>query len=440
MVSKPEVELLLELLLNGSYDRKRHQLISKNLFVYRDPLYLKKRNGIVEPFRELPDFLGKSPLDVKINSLFYYNRFVFEGNLMPLHTSDREWNDLPEDKKHVPAYWSGFRSCVTADLSTGQLYRLKGMAVGNKPLIIDRGPDTPFMVYGGQFLRNAYNERDYSDKFNKVLADNGIEPVMEYVGLYKLPLRAKRKQLATSIIRVLGDTRLDEFFYALEYDAWYSRACAEKDYPKLRLFYKEARNFYQDIGQVVGKLKKLMDRGGLSWSDNPERTNAHIGNIVLYRVDEQNLGVGLVDFDASCDRREKSRMALLQQQQQEKTNIINSAAGHVISPRPFGNIFYQKRYCVGLRAAFGNGFIQGYISETKREISNKIGIERLSSLLEKLEGLDCLAGKRNKKNSSYFNRFSLNNRVPLKNLVQLDESICDEEQTINLFSGEIIKH
>ena len=243
--------------------------------------------------------MRESPLEG--NPMFYSVRSVFEGDLVSTDFNYNKWFSLPEDKDYVLAYWSGMRSCITADLSTGQLYSLQGIAVGDEPLVVEQGSDAPFWVLGGQFLRSAYNERYYSHKFNNILADNGIEPVMEYVGLYKLPVRVKRKQLATSIIRVLGDTRLDEFFYALEHDAWNSRAFAERDYPKISQFIAEATSFYKDIGYIVGQLKRLMELNDQSWSDNPQRTNAHIGNIVLYKADEQNLGVGFVDFDASCD-------------------------------------------------------------------------------------------------------------------------------------------
>ena len=409
-----ELEHVLELILDEVSNTKRNDLIAQKLFVHRDRLYLQKRKGLVEPFEELPDFLRKSPL--KVSRFCKESRFLFERNLVSTYFNNENRLCLPESKKNITTYWSGFRSCITADLSTGQLYRLKGVAVDNKPLIVDGEKDAPFWVWGGQFLRSAYNERDYSNKFNKILADNGIEPIMEYVGLYKLPVRARRKQLATSIIRVIGDTRLDEFFYALEYDAWKSRAFAEKDYPKLQSFYEEAHHFYKDIGYVTGKLKKLMDRGGLSWSDNRERTNAHIGNIVLYRADEQNLGVGLVDFDASCDRRDKSKTALLQQQRQERNNIIDSAVGPIVSPRYFGNIFYKNLYCLELRTAFRFGFSCGYDIKPKREISNKIGTERLTSLVEKLEDL----GKRNEIKSDSFPK-----------MILLYESVCFEERKID---------
>ncbi len=355
MTSIPE--LLLEGLLNDK-PTKRHNLISKKLFVRRDPLYLQKMEGLVKPFKELPAFLRESPLEG--NPLFYQHRFAYEGDLVSTDFNHNKWFSLPEDKDYVPAYWSGMRSCITADLSTGQLYRLKGMAVGDEPLVVDQGPDVPFLVWGGQFLRSAYNERNYSNKFNKVLADNGIEPVMEYVGLYKLPVRAKRKQLATSIIRVLGDTRLDEFFYALEYDTCKSRAVAEKDYSKISQFIVEAASFYKDIGYIVGRLKRLMELNDQSWSDNPQRTNAHIGNRVLYKKEKQKLGVGLVDFDASCDLKDKPKIALRRQQRQELFDIIASVKGEIISPRPFGSMFCQNLHFEELRGSFILGLLSGW--------------------------------------------------------------------------------
>ncbi|MDP3640135.1 MAG: hypothetical protein Q8R53_02950, partial [Nanoarchaeota archaeon] len=132
----------------------------KRLFVRRDVLLLAEREGEVEVFRELPDFLRQSPFTVNP-----YYRDPFRWNyikLLPAKNDERVEHTLSSFHKDnvVHALWSGYRSCLTLDEKTQELFRLKGVALGPKPCWNEKFSG----VEGGQFLRNARFERIYSDR------------------------------------------------------------------------------------------------------------------------------------------------------------------------------------------------------------------------------------------------------------------------------------
>lgn len=361
--------------------------INSRLLVRRDPLYLAENFGTVESIREMPVSLSKCPLTISPEVLGIRSS---RDDLLKIKDNRIVTLDCPNGT--IPGVWSGYRSCLTLDTLTGNLYKLKGAAVTEIPSDKNYKKDEPLYIEGGQFLRNAHNERVFSDRFNRVLADNGIEPTMEYVGLYKYPFRFRKHKIATSVILVKGDTRLDELMYALESEAHWSLGPAgdegesyvsvnirnrKREQNKLR-FHQQLFFLYKDIGYIVGQLKALMDRSNQSWSDNPKRTNAHIGNVVLYQADEDNIGVGLVDFDASCDRRDMSKKDLSKQQLHEYNSLVyGEHLTEVSSARPIG-LYYYPRLHFDLRTVFINGFLNGY-AKSKR-IKNTIETERINEL------------------------------------------------------------
>jgi len=257
---------------------------------------------------------------------------------------------------------------LTLDEITGRLFRLKGVSFGKNP-IFDKRHD---YVRGGQFSENTEWEAFYSRKFNKILRSEGINPIMVYKGKYEFPISFNHRNLTTSIFEVIGDTRLDEFFYIME--------TLSINMPSG--FSYRLNQLYEDIGFVVGRLKKLMDRNNMSWSDNPQRSNAHIGNIVVYRHDTQYIGVGLVDFDSSSDSSEKSSDGLREQQQVEFESVQRSALQGLISPRPIGRNYDPYFVRQEHRIFFIEGFIRGYTAEGK--VNNLIESHRLENLLDSL--------------------------------------------------------
>ncbi len=343
--------------------------INSRLLVRRDPLYLTEcLDRTVECIRAMPSFLSQGPLTISPELL------NIRSSRDDLLKTEDDTVTLECPPGTIPGVWSGYRSGLTFDQQTGNLYKLKGAAVAEIPLKIDDYPGTPYLE-GGQFLRNAHNERIFSDRFNRVLADNGIEPTMEYVGFYKSPFKIGRRKIATSVIRVKGDTRLDELMYALESEAYFQTTYTKGQ--KVQ-FILQLSNFYQDVGYIVGQLKRLMDKSKQTWSDDPERTNAHIGNVVLYPVDEDKVGIGLVDFDASCDCRDKSKRALRQQHDKEYHSLLFSALEKVASARAIGLFYYPKLKFSFMRFEFGSGFMAGY--EAKKFVKHTIEAGRIDEL------------------------------------------------------------
>ncbi|HLD78973.1 MAG TPA: hypothetical protein VJA18_00260 [Candidatus Nanoarchaeia archaeon] len=365
------VEYKLEGAESSNPHFKTFSAINSRLLVRRDPLYLVEcLDGTVERIRDMPAFLSESPLSI------YPELFEIRSSrddLLKIKDDKIVTLDCPNGT--IPGVWSGRRSCLTIDSVTGNLYKLKGVAVAVIPGNQDYEEDEPLYLEGGQFLRNAHNERIFSDRFNRVLADNGVEPTMEYVGYYKSPFRVRRHKIAASVIRVKGDTRLDELMYALEFEAYFQTTNTRELKAHFSL---QLSQFYWDIGFVVGQLKKLMDKSDQSWSDNPERTNAHIGNVVIYPAEENNLAIGLVDFDASCDFRDKSKEDLLQQQNEEYGSLLASSIDKVASARAIGLYYYPQLKFPALRFNFGIGFMAGY--EARKFVKRSIEAGRLQEL------------------------------------------------------------
>ncbi len=352
----------------------------KALLVRRDPVSLIEQEGTVTAVRELPDFLRQQPLAIHP---FYYNwrlswpdnRILLEKEIKPADVLISSYNALPEKPAGgIPAFWSGYRSCITEDDRTGELFRLKGVAFGMKPSWNAEAQH----VEGGSFLRNAHFERIYSDRFNRILREEGIEPVMEYVGVYTFLSRVQRRKTAASIIRVKGDTRLDELLDIIDY---FGRIYVGENVT--HPFWEAAAAFSTEIGQAVGTLKRLMDKNGQTWSDNPKRTNAHIGNVVVYPTDAGNLAVGLVDFDASCDLHDKTSAQLQAQQQAEYKTIIKSTLWDGTYRLIWKHNFDDRKAVRTVRRAFVSGFITGY--ETSREGCPEISLSRFLDIREQLQ-------------------------------------------------------
>ncbi|MBI2667037.1 hypothetical protein HYX13_05480, partial [Candidatus Woesearchaeota archaeon] len=203
-----------------------------------------------------------------------------------------------------------------------ELYRIKGVSLRPRNPQVNVFEDGTISIYGGQKLRNVIYERRMSRRFNRVLCEEGITPVMEYCGMWKYPVLAKGYRPAASIWKVEGDTRIDEFRTAVEL--------------RLENRLKEAKvkkllnSFYYQTGYIVGQLLELMHRSGQSWSCDSGRTNAHMGNVVIYRVAEDTAKIGLVDFDASCDLKDFSKAKLKEVQKKDLTDLVN----YIHNPEP----------------------------------------------------------------------------------------------------------
>lgn len=305
------------------------------LLVRRDRLPLIPIEGEVVDQKGLPEFLKKSALGG--DPEFFNLGYQYSNRELPIRNGENLFvlpHGYPSENGNIPAVWSGYRSCLTQDEETGQLYKLKGMAVGEKP--IKQVHDDSVIVWGGQFLMCVNNEKKHCDRYNVLLRDNGIEPVMEHVGYYKLPFKVDRARLATSIMKVAGDTRLDELFYVFETISRVGLNGSAKKFEETSSF------LYSSMGEITARMKLLMEKGRIVWSDSEDGpSNAHIGNIVVYQ-DEDRLRMGLVDFDATGDAQSIGQIGRMKQHKIEYKTLINSAFQTPISMRAIANFVPEE--------------------------------------------------------------------------------------------------
>ena len=224
--------------------------------------------------------------------------------------------------------------------------------------------------------------------------------------------------MAASVVKVEGDTRLDEFMDLVE-NYFVSRVgCngVNRNGYELNLRIKQ---LYHDMGFSVGRLKKLMDKNNQTWSSDNERSNAHIGNVVLYNGTDK-VKLGFVDFDASCDTNDFSKSKLKALQKIEYDSIINSAKSMPISPRKIqmGFLKSDKKYVV---PEWRNDFVLGF--ETGYNAGPKIGVSA--------EGLD---------NQIDFARFveifmTLRSSIPLKGVPAPSRGYQRSDNLIDYTSG-----
>ena len=355
------------------------------LFVRRDQTSLSYRTGRLEAVGTIPEFLQK-PLGYTPTACFH---MLLMKELEERHSdcgslsSDLLYHQLPigkrktngfhrlEDEK-IPALRSGYRSCLVEDPEEKKIYRLKGVAADERHTIINNNQET--LIIGGQLLREAMLEREYSEKFNALLRENGIDTIMEVLGYYVLPIKAEEKKLATTIMHVLGDTRLDELFYVIE--AIYSNIRGKKVKEE---FHKEAEKLYEEFGYSLGKLKRLMDTNNIRWSSYSNFSNAHTGNFVVFENASGNLQPGLVDFDGSSDWTVLSKTELDDLQRSEFNNIIKTAMSpEPISIHSIGIDYDQAVFNEQFRKRFVLGFERGH--ESSEDVRHDIDISALYNL------------------------------------------------------------
>ncbi len=331
------------------------------LLVRRDIVYLQRAEGEVKLPKMAPEKLKHpflvAPTDsVRADSVSSLENEVAYGDLFGV--------------------WSGYRSVLI--LGSDKMYKLKGVAFD--PLKIQtRDHGDYWDVLGAQFTQSAQFEQRMSHRFNKVLKDEGLESAVECLGYWHFPAKVKGKKLSASIMEVKGDTRLDELVYA-------QKVLMSKTFPNFKLeqqarYFEETAQLYFDIGFIVGRLKKLMDRSGQTWGASKIVTNANCGNIVLYD-DGNNVKVNFVDFDASCGAEEFSKSEIRDLQKWEYgylcQEIVNIANRQPLSMRPLRlkiEIEYQFGFEYYIGGRLMHGFIDGYQSK-KRKYENSLPKER----------------------------------------------------------------
>lgn len=393
------------------------------LLVHRDPLHLIETKGRIEAVKKLPDFLSKTPLiahpsyiHTERNWNFIKELFIKElapevnqNQVLLLNNMRDPFYYNFEHKfvhnfpvKGIPALWSGWRSCIIKDQETQQMYRLKGITFRNPPQKRLENDFATITVEGGVKERSVENERIYSNRFNKFLKEEGIEPAMEYVGKYVYPIKVYGENLAASIIKTKGDTRLDELTDIIEYSIDTLSMNISIKNEKLIEYYileicDKVNKLYFDMGFIVGRMKKFMDKIKMTWSDNLERINHHLGNVVVYPSGE-NLYLGFVDFESACNRRDMSKTQLRIQQINEFISMQKHECLRGACARPF--LMNSKKRVLDYYDNFSwkfekenivKGFARGYYSNN--ELTNKLEYHRLEEIVFLLNESIALATK-----------------------------------------------
>ncbi|MCX6750508.1 MAG: hypothetical protein NTZ83_03550 [Candidatus Pacearchaeota archaeon] len=374
------------------------------LLVKRDRNYLVETKGKAELDRDVPE--GLSKVRVVPQSLVH-SQETRNYNDDLLISKEQDYQDInghflnanntsPSDA--LPGIWSGYRSVLVRDNESDRLFRLKGVSLNpDKPLIQGLG-DNEYQVFGGQPKFAAEFEKNMSDKFNKVLEKEGIQPVMRCKGYWNYHGKIDSTAYSGSVVEVEGDTRLDELMLILEqffrYRISANKTKVDENGVKSHAVNKDGKyvgdrisQLYHDIGFIVGGLKKLMDNNDQTWSADGNRSNAHIGNIVLYNGSE-DVKTNFVDFDASCDRDDFSKSKIRELQKREYNTIINSAYNDPISLRDIQARFLGKdkpNIFSQLRDSFARGFVKGY--DERRAIfspplTNTLPFERFLEIFE----------------------------------------------------------
>ena len=400
------------------------------LLVKRDGTLLEKAEGKVFVDSDVPDFLKVARVVPQEEVKFLRQRSLDDDLLIADEKDYSETSAILHfnysggivgklaklfsktlNSNSIPGLWSGYRSALVQDPDTKKLFRLKGISLNPQNPISVEMSGGMYKIEGGQEKQSAEFEQKMSERFNKVLEDAGIEPVMRVKGMWKYPCLARRVRPAASVVEVKGDTRLDELLFIMErlaLNKMYTRDTKDLENGMKRVeigeltfhgedFHKHAKNLFHNIGYVVGRLKRLMDKSGQTWSSDYEQTNAHIGNIALYNGTDK-LRVGLVDFDASCDATELSRSQIKALQEREYTSIIATAQRGPISPRAITGKPLNKGIKVlhtPLRNGFIEGFQEGYSCENK-DYTNEIDLSELQQVFSLLraEGLFSIAPPR----------------------------------------------
>ena len=274
----------------------------------------------------------------------------------------------------IPGIWSGLRSTIVKNGE--EFYKLKGVSVdAESPQTVQDGDD--FIFDGGQKEANAEYEQIMSAKFNKILTENGFDTVMEYKGMWKYPGKAFDENPVASIYKIAGDTRLDELMDAIDGHYLYKSQKNETPSKVRDKLVKKIGRLYNDIGWQVGQLKKLMTDNYQTWSSGGFRTNAHVGNVVLYEKDGL-IKSGLVDFDASCDTNDYSKDELIDICDKEFDQILQSSFGK-ISMRYMKSRSYKRDIFESARTQFRYGMYGGYREDKVQPIKG-IDINRVKEI------------------------------------------------------------
>ena len=343
----------------------------------QNPLLIKRDETILVPLE------GKVEVDTDVPEPLRTGCYVVRPELVTLVKSRSRDDDLVITSENgmpvvanadqIEGVWSGYRSVLVQTGTNGQkkLYKLKGVSFNPSEIKVEHYDDKTHEIWGAQPAYSAQFERKMSNRFNVVLESEGITPVMKHKGFWRYSTKVGREKLTASVVEVQGDTRLDELLFVLENWLWLRTEGEPMNWAG-HAVHSRFFELAEVIGYRVGQLKRLMDKNNQTWSSAASRSNAHIGNIVVYR-DDYELRIGFVDFDASCDTNDFSLSEIKDLQKKENDFLCQSALEGPISLRSIGYLTGMKTIIFpDVRKKFAAGFSIGYNANSKI-IENCIG-------------------------------------------------------------------
>jgi hypothetical protein len=238
-----------------------------------------------------------------------------EGKFIPLQDGVPDILKTPHIRRRfgtLEGLESGYRSGLV--VIDGKMYKLKAC----RPT----GGDLNGIPWGSQVYSAARRGADQLLRRREMFLREGFEYPANPLGFWQYKDFRYRGQPQTGIIyEIEGDTRFDELI------AWVVEA------PLSYASYKQFLPFKlvtENLACQAGILLSLMHHHDFSWDhDAPDSSNAHAGNIVVFRSKQNTALAALIDFDNSLDFTDrktkgsklKRRNAFMQDEQTLESNI-----------------------------------------------------------------------------------------------------------------------
>ena len=284
----------------------------------------------------------------------------------------------------VAGWNSGYRSAL--DFVNGGFVKIKGCRPTQK--------DHHFEPHGGTLLYRVEREFKSIEALLPTYANEGIAyPQTPYcIFDYKKTFAIRDKHdkskhpIVASVVKTLGDTRLDEYLFFLT-------TCA---FPKVipNELQEKTETILRGLGQWCGYSKQIMDNYGISWGTSRRFSNAHSGNFVLYEMQKGLTGAATIDLDATS-LLEKSKKKIKRWQLEEFLDLQQNIGLICTSLYPIQttdtkkdrspiqiefidkvgkNITRNKNFFANL---VRNGFREGYLSKKRPCLLPTVSIDDL---------------------------------------------------------------
>ncbi len=273
-------------------------------------------------------------------------------------------------------YVSGGRSAV-AEIDGG-FYKIKGCGYGSDGVDFKKrwvyeeaGDEQPL---GSMTRTQAMKELDNIRMVNEIFRHNGIRSCARPVARFDYNQNEWDEGVSAAIFEIESDLRADTFLFNLNrmlFDGQLSNGGALKGFldddrvlMEFEINDKDLENsvgiFYEQFGRLTGNLLGYLHKNGLCWGvANANRTQSHLGNVIVYDLGGHNLMLGLTDFDRIIA---PSGEPFKQNKTEEKNDMIK----HLVYPILFSHMDGKTQLPKvpeipeSCKVALKTGFEEGY--------------------------------------------------------------------------------